>query len=87
MFVLGFHLFGTSGKVDLPEPILNRLLCHGLLQRLPDEALSEAMELLCGMYEFYRRPPSQPPALPAPMSIPVRMLPSVVRPVYPVTEE
>ncbi|MGH7173119.1 MAG: hypothetical protein ACRELF_00085 [Gemmataceae bacterium] len=87
MFVLGFHLVGTSGKVDLPEPILNRLLCHGLLQRLPDDALSEAMESLFGMYEFYRLPRYVPPPPLPRKSIPVRMGPGYVRPVFPVTEE
>jgi hypothetical protein len=87
MFVIGLHLFGTSGKLDLPGPILNRLLCHGLVQRLPEDALPEAVESLSEMYKFYRQPFLQQPVLPAPTSIPVRMGPAIVRPVFPVTEE
>lgn len=87
MFVLGFHLLGTSGTVELPEPILKRLVCHALVQRLPEEGLDEAVQSLIDMNEFYRLPPYvPPPALPR-KSIPVRMGPGYVRPVFPVMEE
>jgi hypothetical protein len=87
IFFVGFHRFGTFGTEELPEPILKRLICHALLQRISDDALSEAIESLSDMYEFYRHPPLQPPALPVPTSISVRMGPGYVRPVFPVAEE
>lgn len=85
--MLGFHLFGTSGEFDLPEPVTVRLLCHALLQRLPDEALPEAVESLTGMYEFYARPRLPLPELPARPSVSARITGSYVAPVYPVTED
>jgi hypothetical protein len=85
--VVGFHLFGTSGAAELPEPILQRLLCHALLQLLPDEGLAEAVESLSDMYEFYRLPRYVPPPSLPQKSIPVRITGSYVEPVYPVTEE
>jgi hypothetical protein len=85
--VLGLHLFGTSDTTELPEPILKRLLCHALLQRLPDEGLDEAVESLLTMNEFYRLPSYVPPPPLPRKSTPVRMGPGYVRPVFPVTEE
>lgn len=83
----GLHLFGTSDTTELPEPILKRLLCHALLQRLPDEGLDEAAESLFHMNEFYRLPRyAPPPALPR-KSLTVQMGAGYVRPVFPVTEE
>ena len=71
----------------LPEPILKRLLCHALVQLIPDEGLSEMMGSLSDMNVFYRLPRAvSPPALPG-RSIPVRITGSYVEPVYPVTEE
>lgn len=86
-FVLGFHLFGTSRTAELPEPILKRLFGHALLQLLPDEGLSEAVESLSNMNEFYRLPRHIPPVPLPQKSIPVRMGKAILAPVYPVTEE
>jgi hypothetical protein len=87
LFALGLHLFGTSGTPELPEPILKRLLCHALLQRLPNEGLNEAVESLFHMNEFYRLPHYVPPPSLPRKSLTVQMGPGYVRPVFPVTEE
>lgn len=87
MFFVGFHLFGTSAAVELPEAILKRLFCHALLQHVPDEGLDEAVQSLFDMNEFYRLPRYVPPPLLPRKSIPVRMGAGYVRPVFPVTEE
>lgn len=87
LFVLGFHLFGTSGIAELPEPMVQRLLCHALIQRLPDEGLAEAMQSLTDTNEFYRLPRFVLPPLLPQKSIPVRITGSYVEPVYPVTED
>src|SRR5205807_1889515 len=85
--LVGFHLFGTSGGPDLPEPLILRLFCHALLGRLPNEALSEAVESLVGMYDHYRLPYTPPQPLLPPRSVKARVTGSYVRPVFPVTEE
>ncbi|MHB1426292.1 MAG: hypothetical protein ACYC3I_24265 [Gemmataceae bacterium] len=87
LFVLGFHSFGTSGTAELPEPLLQRLLCHALLQCLPDEGLDEAVQSLGDMNEFYRLPRYVPPPPLPRKSIPVRMGKPIIAPVYPVTED
>lgn len=87
LFVLGFHLFGTSGIAELPEPMLQRLFCHALIQRLPDEGLAEAVQSLVDMNEFYRLPRFVPPPLLPQKSIPVRIGEAILAPVYPVTED
>lgn len=86
-FALGLHLFGASDTTELPDSILKRLLCHVLLQRLPDEGLDEAVESLFQMNEFYRLPRYVPPAPLPRKSIPVRMGKSIIAPVFPVTED
>ncbi len=84
---MSFHLLGTSGETDLPEPIKARLLCHFLLTRIPDEGLPEALESLAGMWMFYQTPTPHPPALPSARSVPARLTGSYAEPVYPVTED
>jgi hypothetical protein len=85
--LVGFHFFGTSDEVDLPEALLSRLFCHALLQHLPDAGLGEAVETLSEMWRFYHEMPATP-ALPEPVpSRPVRNTGTVDAPVFPVTEE
>lgn len=87
LFALSFHLFGTADTTELPEAVLKRLLCHALLQWLPDEGLDEAAESLFHMNEFYRLPRYVPPPPLPRKSVPVRMGKAIIAPVYPVTEE
>jgi hypothetical protein len=87
MFFVGFHLFGTSAAVELPEAILKRLFCHALLQHVPDEGLDEAVQSLFDMNEFYRLPRHVPPPLLPRKSMPARMGEAIIAPVYPVTED
>lgn len=84
---MGFHLFGTSATAELPEAVLKRLLCHALLQHLPDEGLDEAVQSLFDMNEFYRLPRYVPPPPLPRKSIPVRIGEAIIAPVYPVTED
>lgn len=51
---IGLHWVGTTGDWTPSETELVRLYCHALLQRLPDEALRDAMEYLTTDYEFYQ---------------------------------
>jgi hypothetical protein len=62
--------------------------CFLWVRFLPDAGLKEADEELSEIYEFYS--PSAPPAKPlqpTPKSIPARVGATVVRPVFPVTDE
>lgn len=87
-FFLGFlHSIGTSDSEELSDSQLRRLLCHALLQRLPDEGLAEAMQSLADMNEFYRLPRFVPPQPLPQKSIPVRIGETILAPVYPVTED
>jgi hypothetical protein len=55
------------------EADLNRLGCHVLIQQLPDESLSEAVESLAEMYESYARLPAPYAALPQPAPQPIKV--------------
>lgn len=82
-----FHYLDTCGETDVPEPVKARIACHFLLSQIPDEGMSEALETLAQMWQFYRTPVLPPPALPAPARIPAKLGETYVRPVFPVTEE
>ncbi len=63
-----------------------RLLCHTLVQRLPDGAFSEAVEVLADMFEFYRGQAALPLQH---ISNPIKatVAGSYTAPVFPVLEE
>jgi hypothetical protein len=84
---LGFHLFGTSDRIELSEEVQTRMFCHALVHWLPDRALAEAAESLSDMYTFYSTPVPQRLPLPHIASVPVEVGPTVVRPVFPLSEE
>ncbi len=77
---------GESGILSLSEMDAYRLLCHALVQHLPDMAFGEAVEALTGMYEFYRNSPTLP-APPSPRSVKARVTGSYTVPIYPILEE
>lgn len=52
----------VTGKV--PTVPLVRLLCHLLVDHIPDRGVPELCESLGGMYEFYAIAPEHPPLLP-----------------------
>lgn len=77
----------VSSALELNNAQTSRLLCHFLVQHLPDLAFEEAIESLAGMYEFYRE---SPPELPAPLqnpSVKARVMETYTAPVYPISEE
>lgn len=83
--VVGFHILGSTEDAEISEVDLNRLLCHALIQHLPDERLSEAFEDLSDMYTFSLTT-SKPLPLPT-RTVKARVGKSVVRPVYPISDE
>jgi len=70
-----------------PAVALVRMICHILLDRLPDKALSELLESLRSIYEFYQEPQRLPPAPPASVSFPARFGGAYVRPTSAIAEE
>lgn len=85
--VFGVHLIGASDAFGVPEPVLDRLRCHLLLTQLPDQGVPEALECLADMVGFYENPPPPYRLLPQGPPVPVTIGRTIVRPVYPVTEE
>jgi hypothetical protein len=83
---LDMRIPGEGGVVSLAEADACRLLCHALVQQLPDEAFGEAVEALTGMYDFYRRAPTLP-APPCHPTMKARFSGSYTAPIFPVLEE
>ena len=54
-----------AGETQNPLVLFTRLLCHGLVARIPDQGLPELCESMGNIYEFYwGRLASQPTLLP-----------------------
>lgn len=85
--LVSFHCLGTSGELDVPEPLKARVACHLLLSQLPDEGMQEALESLVQMWQFHRRPGVRTQALPRPATRVVRLGPSYTRPGFQMTED
>ncbi len=65
-----------------------RMVCHALVDALPDEALDELLEAVTSMKEFYLNRPVEPSLLPAPsLVIPATVTRAVERPEFYVVEE
>jgi hypothetical protein len=79
--------YGTTNSFEWPETAIARLFCHAVLQKLPDNALSEAVESLAQIFEFYSSNNApMPPKLPA-QAISARWGQGYVRPIFPVDED
>jgi len=89
MFSASFNvcLYDPDSRISLTEAERFRLQCYLLLHCLPDEGLKEAADELAEICEFHSRPAPPPKPLPAPKSIAARVGATVVRPVFPVTDE
>src|SRR5262245_1422216 len=57
---IGLHWFGTSDRIEWPEPVLMRLFCHALVQRLRDDALNDAAICLSGIYDLQSKEEAEP---------------------------
>jgi hypothetical protein len=78
----------SDGKAfSLSEPEMYRLLCHVLVQRLPDKAFEEAIESLSELHQFHTASVIPSQSLPASRGIPGQVGATYVRPVFPVTDE
>ncbi len=65
----------------------SRMVCHLVIQNLPDSAMGDAVESLKGMYEFYRDPPLAIPVTARNPPVKATVSRSYTAPVYPITEE
>lgn len=63
------------------------MICHALVQQLPETAFGEAVESLAGIREFYRDSPALLKAVHAPMSIKAKVTGSFTAPILPVLED
>ena len=77
---------GQSAAFTLSETDMYRLLCHAIVQQLPDVAFQEAVESLTGMYSFYQNSPALLDSPPTPY-VKAKITGSYVAPVYPVMED
>jgi hypothetical protein len=85
--VITFPLLATSGVIDIPDDVKARIVCHVLLTQIPDEGMTEALETLGQMWEFYRTRVRQRPPLPAPTSKPALRGRAYTREPFHVTED
>ena len=54
---LTFHFDSTDTKVFDRLTAEKRIVCHALVDRLPDKGLEEVLESLIVAYQFYSIPP------------------------------
>lgn len=86
--MVGFLVSGSTGDPDLSEADLKRLWCHALIQQIPEGRIEEAVEELAYVYADALTPPPPPKPLPQPVrTVKARFGRSVVRPVYPISDE
>lgn len=64
-----------------------RIVCHALVDLMPEAALRETLESLKEAWEFYRLPPPPPALLPHTIRIPVTLGKTYERPDFHVVEE
>lgn len=77
---------GTNYQCVSPK-IIHRLLCHFLIDRIPDEGLPELVESVGGIYEFYQLPAPTPALLPQHRSVSGEISRSYERPPFQIEEE
>lgn len=67
-----FHPDETVGGVQGPCYAFARILCHLLVNQIPDRGIPELCESVLGMYHFYSTQGEQPPLLPLTETITAR---------------
>ena len=87
-----WHGFEFHGQETIDQPqltaILARLVCHRLIDLLPDAALSELCESLGRMYTFYvLGPPTRPKIRYQPPRVQGRLHEAYERPPFEIAEE
>jgi hypothetical protein len=65
-----------------------RLLCHVLLDQIPDQGMQELLDIMSDLYEFYSsRTEAYTPSLPEPPKLKARVGKAIIRPVFPIIED
>lgn len=59
-------LRGTTDSLELPDSIVQRLICHAMIQRLPAAILPDAIDSLTDDYETATGTKRPPRAFPGP---------------------
>ena len=87
--VLHSITYWTADEVNsaIQPALAIRILCHALIDRLPEASFPELLEMLRNIYEFYQEP-QYAPALPsAPISVEAQLSRTYVRPAIEIEEE
>ena len=87
MYTLTFQQTAAEPEIPLPLEAWQRILCHALLNRIPDEGLDEVLENLREAWQFYTFKPSGTRRLEAIQEGPARLGETCVRPVFQAAEE
>lgn len=87
MITLNFQQTAAEPVSPLPLVVWHRLLCHALVNGIPDEGLAEVFESLHDAWRFYRSKPSAPRLLETVHEGPARIVEVWEPPVFQATEE
>lgn len=81
------YLEKTADEPDMPEFVLARIICHRLLDFIPDRALPELCESMKNIFEFYVPPTSRQSSLQSKTRMRARLGKGYVRPEFHIAEE
>lgn len=84
---LSFQQTAAEPELPLPLAIWHRLLCHALVNGIPDAGLPEVFENLQDAWRFYRSKPFARPLLEKVHEGPARIAEVWEPPVFQATEE
>ena len=83
-----FEVEGTGdGPSSLPKDAVVRLVCHGLLEWLPSEALGDVWESIYDAWEWHSRPALPVPRMEGPTFVLDRVFDPVEEKPFTLTEE
>lgn len=87
--LVSYDLLETDEAQIVPvDQLLQRIVCHLLVSRIPGEGLPELCQSVGEIYEYYKSRSLIPPALPPPhQEIPARQGKSYERPTFYASEE
>lgn len=86
---VSYNLLETEETQGLHiDQLLQRIVCHLLVSRIPEEGMLELCDSVGGIYEYYKSRSLVAPALPPPhQEIPARQGKSYERPTFYASEE
>src|SRR4051794_28290763 len=80
--VLHSITYWTADEVNpaIQPAVVIRILCHALIDRLPEASFLELLETLRNIYEFYQEPQCAPTLPAAPVSVEAQLSRTYIRP-------